>query len=173
MAGALFVTPFRPGSFRSAILNFPSNMPAPPSTALLARLHGMTTVEKLDIIRKPRRSSPSTNPTLSDPVSGRSNTSDSSGNSDGDLAITAVQPAWPDISVATVSKPKRDMHGASKKTTTFKGICWHVWTKKWEARTRHKGKQIALGCFDDQDEAARIYDQAVYWLHAGCVQAAG
>jgi len=55
--------------------------------------------------------------------------------------------------------------GAKARQTMFRGICWHTWNRKWEARTRHKGKQIALGCYSTEEEAARVYDAAVFFLH--------
>ncbi len=44
-------------------------------------------------------------------------------------------------------------------TSKYKGICWDRATDKWMARIRYKQKQIYLGRFINELEAARTYDK--------------
>ena len=46
--------------------------------------------------------------------------------------------------------------GASR----FKGVSWTAGTKKWRANIQKDGKKTHLGCFDNEEEAARKYDEA-------------
>jgi hypothetical protein len=45
-------------------------------------------------------------------------------------------------------------------TSKFRGVCWVKDRKKWEARIMVDGKRPHLGCFDDEEEAARAWDAA-------------
>ena len=40
------------------------------------------------------------------------------------------------------------------------GVSWYKSKRKWGARIHHDGKQQHLGCFDDEQEAARAVDTA-------------
>lgn len=50
-------------------------------------------------------------------------------------------------------RPKRN--GSSK----FKGVYWHIVYRKWAALIRCNGKQTYLGRFDNEIEAALVYDR--------------
>ena len=43
-------------------------------------------------------------------------------------------------------------------SSTYKGVSWQKQMNKWEAYIRHKGKHIYLGCYREEDDAARAYD---------------
>jgi len=45
-------------------------------------------------------------------------------------------------------------------SSRFKGVSWNKWTEKWESRIKANGKNIFLGRFDDEQEAARAYNEA-------------
>ena len=45
-------------------------------------------------------------------------------------------------------------------TSKFRGVCWVKDRKKWEARIMVDRKRPHLGCFDDEEEAARAWDAA-------------
>lgn len=49
---------------------------------------------------------------------------------------------------------------SSRKTSGYKGVCWHKSTQKWRARIRLNGCLKHLGHFDDIIEAAKAYDKA-------------
>lgn len=43
-------------------------------------------------------------------------------------------------------------------TSRFKGVCWWKQGHKWRAQGRLNGKQKIIGCFDNEEQAARAYD---------------
>lgn len=43
-------------------------------------------------------------------------------------------------------------------TSVYKGVSWYKPSKKWEAKITYKGKCTYLGRFDDEIEAAKVYD---------------
>ena len=46
----------------------------------------------------------------------------------------------------------------------FVGVSWNKKHRKWTAQITHEGNQQHLGCFDDEQEAARAIDTAARWL---------
>ncbi len=44
----------------------------------------------------------------------------------------------------------------------FKGVTFHAASGKWMARAMIRGKRPCLGYFNDEEEAGRAYDRAVY-----------
>jgi hypothetical protein len=44
-------------------------------------------------------------------------------------------------------------------TSRFKGVTWDKREKKWRAQLPHKCKNIHVGDFTDELEAAKAYDQ--------------
>ena len=47
---------------------------------------------------------------------------------------------------------------AAKKTSRYKGVGWNKQLKQWRSRIYCNYKEIYLGCFRDEAEAARVYD---------------
>ena len=47
---------------------------------------------------------------------------------------------------------------SSRCTSQFKGVCWWKLDSKWRAQGRLNGKQIIIGYFDNELDAAKAYD---------------
>lgn len=47
-----------------------------------------------------------------------------------------------------------------KKSSKYKGVCWHKHHKKWTAKIQINGKRKHLGYFEDEREAAQEYIKA-------------
>lgn len=43
-------------------------------------------------------------------------------------------------------------------TSTYRGVSWHAQIGKWRAVIRLSRKQISLGCYREEKDAARAYD---------------
>lgn len=55
---------------------------------------------------------------------------------------------------------KQRTRGGKPTTSKYKGVSWHKKNKRWESFVSVNGKQIRLGSFPDEEEAARAYDTA-------------
>ena len=51
-------------------------------------------------------------------------------------------------------------------SSSFKGVYWHRWNKRWGAKISPKGKQIYLGYFRVEEDAAQTYNDAAL-VHFG------
>jgi len=60
-------------------------------------------------------------------------------------------------------KNKKPIEGRASK---YKGVCWHKGAKKWYSQIIIKNKKTYLGCFIDEIEAAKAYDEMAK-LHFG------
>ena len=56
----------------------------------------------------------------------------------------------------------------NKKVSNFKGVCWDPQVQQWLATISFQGKKRTIGHFDDQEAAARAYDQKAK-LRKGCL----
>lgn len=62
---------------------------------------------------------------------------------------------------------RQSQNGANRRkagntSSQYKGVTWRKDTQKWMARitSRQTGRLISLGCFEDEIEAAKEYDEA-------------
>lgn len=60
------------------------------------------------------------------------------------------------------SRSQNAMNQASRANTSsrYKGVSWDKYARKWDVRIRAKGRQLRLGRFTSELEAARAYDRA-------------
>lgn len=55
-----------------------------------------------------------------------------------------------------------------KKKSKYRGVYWDQLSGKWRSRIMVNGKRISLGVYDDEEEAAKVYDyQAMNSLGSG------
>lgn len=65
------------------------------------------------------------------------------------------------IAVVSVSARTRSCKPHSGSSSRFKGVSWETSRRKWVAGIRINGKNVFLGRFDQEKDAARKYNQAV------------
>jgi len=66
-----------------------------------------------------------------------------------------------DISGNAMNSTKRKTYKGKATTSIYKGVSFHSQTKKWQVHLMCKGKKIALGLFDNEDDAGQAYNDAV------------
>lgn len=52
-----------------------------------------------------------------------------------------------------------------QKSSKYKGVTWKKDNRKWQARIGFENKEIYLGCFRDEIDAAKAYDNAARKYH--------
>jgi len=62
------------------------------------------------------------------------------------------------------NRRKHETRNGKSYSSIYKGIYWFKRRKKWHARIEHNGKQVCLGYFTSEIEAARAYDAAAVQL---------
>lgn len=69
------------------------------------------------------------------------------------------------IRLATHKQNVRNRSKVSGNTSSrFIGVSWHKTGRKWNARIKTNNKLIHLGCFNNEEDAAKVYDQAALFL---------
>lgn len=63
----------------------------------------------------------------------------------------------------------------SNTSSKYKGVTWSKQTNKWRVQISIEGKNKSLGSYSNEDEAARVYNQAVleYWDGEGYMNVIG
>lgn len=61
------------------------------------------------------------------------------------------------------TKPKRQTKSSVSK---YRGVAVHRWTGRWEAHIWENGKQLYLGSFADEDQAARVSFDLLSAIHS-------
>jgi hypothetical protein len=70
------------------------------------------------------------------------------------------------LRIATHAQNSRNTKKQRPKTASqYKGVPWNSTLKKWRAQITLNGKRISLGCFEDEIQAAKAYDNAARKYH--------
>lgn len=67
---------------------------------------------------------------------------------------------WSNLRQADEFNNKRNTSAYRSNKIGFKGVSWHVCSKKWRARIRLDGKEVNLGLYDTPEEANAAYARA-------------
>lgn len=63
------------------------------------------------------------------------------------------------LRLATRSQNLMNGPGKRESTSHYKGVCWFARNKKWLAQIKIGSKQLYIGLFEDEKEAALAYDR--------------
>ena len=70
----------------------------------------------------------------------------------------------------TASQNQMNRTSVAGSSSRFKGVHWHIRNKKWQAQIALRGRYYYLGIFDNEIDAAIIYDEAAKILHGNFAQ---
>jgi hypothetical protein len=65
----------------------------------------------------------------------------------------------------TIKQNNANARSAKGASSEYKGVTYSKRKKKWAAHIKKDGRQFNLGCFNDEVEAAKVYDAAAKKLH--------
>ena len=80
---------------------------------------------------------------------------------DGDRLNNRIE----NLRLATHQQNNRNRSSNRNSSSKYLGVSWNNYRKKWEARIRINRKSKCLGYFDDEIEAAKVYDAAARHHH--------
>jgi hypothetical protein len=69
------------------------------------------------------------------------------------------------LRVCTNAENMRNQQSHKGSTSIYKGVCWDKAAGKWRAQIMFERKDIYIGCFTDEKEAARASDAKAKELH--------
>lgn len=69
------------------------------------------------------------------------------------------------LRLATLTENSQNKRGWAKTTSRYKGVYWRKNRKKWAAAIVANKERHHLGCFKNEVEAAKAYDEAAKKLH--------
>lgn len=69
------------------------------------------------------------------------------------------------LRVATNAQNQGNSKSAKGSTSIYKGVCWSKHHGKWLSQIAPSRRNIFLGLFDNEVDAAETYDVAAYHLH--------
>jgi hypothetical protein len=73
---------------------------------------------------------------------------------------------WDNLRVCTFTQNNRNVRPQKNTSSRYRGVCWNKRENKWNARINVDGKQIDLGHFISEHEAALVYNKAAI-IHYG------
>jgi hypothetical protein len=72
---------------------------------------------------------------------------------------------WSNLRPATNAENSQNRKKTTQATSQYIGVSWHKRMKKWQSEIRVNGKQIYLGSFSNEHDAALAYNTAKQNLH--------
>ena len=67
---------------------------------------------------------------------------------------------WDNLRLADTFTNKRNTSAYRNNKSGFKGVSWHVCSRKWRSRIRVDGKEKNLGLYDTPEQANAAYERA-------------